>query len=327
MKRMLALWLGLALCAPACSYATAETLTVSRVKALLVDLGYEPTVSNDVVTVEGLGSSKSDVKFVVNDDKTSVNVYSNWSIPADKQNAIPSLDMLKANSSSPFAFALYGKDGDLTLDLEASYDASLVGKKMMRKTIDQLLETISSNEAMWDTDKWAPAKPVDGGRAVKATPAAATSDKSYEAAQADADAAWEKAPLTVGKLYFLKEKAAEFGVYTKRTNADFKHGDVAYIYMEPVSYKWGTQQDGMYKFGFSMDLNLKIKKGDVDVDVPDFLKLPMTNRYKLKNLYANIDLTLKDTLPVGDYVLKLTVHDLNTGATASSEMPLTISKS
>ncbi len=323
---MLALWLGLALSVPAFNYVVAETLTPNRVKALLIDLGYEPTVSNEVVTVEGLGSAKSDVKFVVSDDKTSVNVYSNWSIPADKQKAIPSLDMLKANSSSPFAFALYGKDGDLTLDLEASYDASLVGKKMMRKTIDQLLETISSNEAMWNTDRWEAAQPVDGRRAAKAAPTPASSEKGYEAAQADADAAWEKGPLSVRKLYFLKEKAADFGVYTPRATADFKHGDVAYIYMEPLSYKWGTQQDGMYKFGFSMDLNLKIKKGDVDVNIPDFLKLPMTNRYKLKNLYASIDLTLKDTLPVGDYVLKLTVHDLNTGATASGEMPLTISK-
>ena len=316
--------------------ARAETPSISRIKAITAELGYKPTATTDTVTLDNLGEHQSTVTFIVANDKSSFQIYASWSIPNDKRDAIPTLAMLKANSSSPFAFAVYGKDEKLSFDLEATYDASVFGKPLIKKIITQLVEAIDGNEELWNTDKWpapglakietrsaSPMSAVAAAAAAVATGAPAPA-RSYAALQEDADKAWLAAPLSIKRALLLSDKARDYGVYTIRPNAVFKRGDTAFLYVEPANYDWGAAVDGVYTFGVTADLGLKGKTSDVDVVVPDFMKLPLANRNRLKNLYLAADIALKDTLPLGDYTLRLTLHDTNSGKVATAEFPFTL---
>jgi hypothetical protein len=106
---------------PLCLFAStglrAQSLTLNRVRSLAAELGYKPTSTKDVVTLDGLGAHGSDIKITVAKNNSTMTIYTSWDIPPDKQKSIPAIDMLKANSSSQFAFGVYGKEGDLSVDL------------------------------------------------------------------------------------------------------------------------------------------------------------------------------------------------------------------
>ncbi|GJE53605.1 MULTISPECIES: hypothetical protein [Methylobacterium] len=133
----------------------AETLTLNRVKALLGEMGFKPTRPRDgVLTLEGQGTHKADLNFTLAKDDTALTIYKSWAIPGDKQTLVPGVAMLKANNGYPFAFAIYGEPGQLAFDLEKTVDGGLVSKTMLRKSIDQIIEMIDSNEEIWNTDNW-----------------------------------------------------------------------------------------------------------------------------------------------------------------------------
>ena len=139
--------------------ADAKTLTADQVKGILVDLGYEPAVDGDSISIENFGPSKNYLKFILTNEKQSLNIYTSWTVPPEKAGAIPAVDMLKANSSSPFIFAVFtADDKSLHYDLEATYDASLVNKVMLRKSMDQLTDVMLKNATLVDPDNWAAAK-------------------------------------------------------------------------------------------------------------------------------------------------------------------------
>ena len=45
-------------------------------------------------------------------------------------------------------------------DIEKTIDGALVTKAVLRKSIDQMLDMIDSNEQLWDTESW-PITPKD----------------------------------------------------------------------------------------------------------------------------------------------------------------------
>ncbi|GJD82818.1 hypothetical protein [Methylobacterium haplocladii] len=142
-----------ALAAPA--PATAESLTLNRVKSLLGEMGFKPKPTEDeALTLEGLGSRGANLFFRLSKNGTALTIYKAWPISADKQDVIPGIAMLKANNGHPFSFALFGEPGERAFDIEKTVDGALVSKAMLRKSIDQMLEMIDSNEALWDTDSW-----------------------------------------------------------------------------------------------------------------------------------------------------------------------------
>jgi hypothetical protein len=184
---------------------------------------------------------------------------------------------------------------------------------MLKNTISQLLEAVDENTELWNPQKWAIAKAPETGEA-----------KSYLAAQAEADAAWERGPLTIKKALFLEAKADGFGIYSERAGSTFNHGETAFVYVEPNGFDWGPEKDGLYRFGLVVDLNLKTKSGEVIADVPNFIQSPVSNRNKLKTFFISVDLTLKDSLPAGAYDLTLTLHDMNSTKVARVGLPLSI---
>lgn len=294
--------------------ALAETPSINKIKAIVTELGYKPTVSDDKLTIADVGEHEINISFVVAGDKSNFQIYTYWSIPPEKLNAVPATAMLRANSASPFVFGVFGDEADPSFDLEATYDASVFGKALIKKAIAQLLDTVDNTEALWNTNNWQ----------APAAAAAAPADRSYAALQDEADKAWQLAPISIRRAYFLTEKAQDFGVYGRRPNAVFKRGDKAFLYIEPANYDWGPEIDGMYHFGLAADLTLKGKGNEVDVTVPNLVRMPVANRNKLKNLYVSLDLDLKPTLPLGDYVIQVTVRDTNTEKTTVAELPFTL---
>ena len=142
--------------------ASAQSLTLNRVKSLLTELGLKPVMSTDeMVTLEARGRHKVDIDITLVNDKTGISIYSSWKIPPDKAAAIPLVAMLKANNNAQFAFAIYGEDGNLSFDLEKNFDAALVSKAMLSKSVEELLATVDRQEPLWNMDNWTAAP---GGR-------------------------------------------------------------------------------------------------------------------------------------------------------------------
>ena len=239
----LALALGLGLLAP----VHAADLTVQKLQKLVADLGYEPIVSDDTMTIDP-GPTKPNIKFSLNADHSFLNIYANWRVDAAKTAAIPAAAMLKANSGAPFAFATFEADGSTNIDLEASYDVSLVGKTMLRKAIDQLLDTAATNEALWNQDRWT---------------AGAAAPDSPEAAQALLDMAWDKAPMRADHAMLTTTDTETFGAYTKRPSNAFKTGETVYSYFEPKNYARKPVADDTYAVDFAVDTTLTNAKGEI----------------------------------------------------------------
>ncbi|MET0257208.1 MAG: hypothetical protein ABW179_01380 [Methylobacterium sp.] len=141
--------------------AAAEPLSLNRVKSLLGEMGFKPKpTADEALTLEGMGSRGANIFFRPSKNGTALTIYKAWPIPADKQDKIPGIAMLKANNGYPFSFALFGEPGERGFDIEKTIDGALVTKAVLRKSIDQMLDMIDSNEQLWDTESW-PITPKD----------------------------------------------------------------------------------------------------------------------------------------------------------------------
>jgi hypothetical protein len=300
----LAFTLGLGLLAPV---HAAET-SPAKLQKLIADLGYEPTVADDVVTVDP-GPTKPNIKFSLNADHTFLNIYANWRVDAAKAAAIPAAAMLKANSGAPFAFATFEADGSTNIDLEASYDVSLVGKTMLRKAIDQLLETAATNEALWNQDRWT----------------AGAAPDSLDAAQALLDAAWDKAPMRADHAMLTTTDTDTYGAYTKRPTASFKTGETVFSYFEPKNYARKLVAGDTYAVDFAVDTTLMNAKGEIVFNKKDQAVSLAPSHVKRTEFMFALTFTFGE-MPSGTYTLTYTVRDANSAKSVEVALPLTIVK-
>jgi hypothetical protein len=290
--------------------AHAADMSPDRLRSIIADLGYEPTVEGSVVTLADQGVAKKDIRFSLSDDKTILNIYSNWAVDAAKRAAMPTTEMLKANSNAAFAFATFESEGNTYIDLEASYDTSLVNKKMLRHAIDQLLEMTDANEALWNQDKWA----VAGAAAAPASP---------EAARALYDALWDAAPMRADNTMFTTTDTDNYGAYTKRANATFKTGERVFTYFEAKNFARKPIADGKYAIGFTLDTTLTNPKGEIVLNKKGQVLDSQPVHAKRSEFMFGLSLGFGD-LPSGDYVLTYIVHDANSAKTMEVKMPFTI---
>ena len=274
-----------------------RTMSVKGLQALVTGLGLaDAGDKSSFVEIDNQGGRGLAILMHPVEDDKYVQFYTNLAtIPKDKLAAMPCQKILAYNDDSAFYFTVGGTDNG-SLFLQARLDASTITPQLLRREIDGLIAAADETADLWDTDKWK----SDAPAATAAAAAPAVPEKTYDAMQADADARWEKTPMEIRHAMFTTDKVDGFGNYTQRPDATFKWGDVAHIYFEPFFYDWKPAENGLQALNVAVDVELKQKDGTVLMDQKNMLGgQPLGRKWKIKEVDYTLDLTLKDTLPLG----------------------------
>ena len=284
-------------CAFSIMGARAATITLDQLHTLVSGLGYDASVdaATSNVGITDQAKAKVNIYFQLSADRTSVNIYAPFSDVADeKKPDMPMAAMLKANNTNPFLFAISSNNDKERIELDATFDAALITKTMLRKTIDQLVATIDDTQPLWDQDQW-----VTGG-----------ASKGFAAAEAEFQAVWERSPLRADNAMFVTEKAPMYGAFTARPSAVFKKGEALVTYLELKAYTWKPIDDKLYDVGVFADVAISDAKGDVVFEKKKFFSQSFKSHDRFEDLMLNLTLTV-DGFPPADYTLRYTVSDAN----------------
>lgn len=73
---------------------------------------------------------------------------------------------------------------------------------------------------------------------------------------------WEKTPLLLRNVRFVRGEDNSYGIYDSRDGNSFAAGEPLYLYLEPVGYAFKKNPKGYYEFGFKADFTLEDDKGN-----------------------------------------------------------------
>ena len=114
-----------------------------------------------------------------------------------------------------------------------------------------------------------------------------------------------------------------FGIYRERKTNVFRPGDEVHVYLEPGAFKYGGP-DGRFDFGFTVDFRLATPDGNILGGQDDFGKFPFQSLRPNTEISLDITLTLTE-VPVGEFVLKIVVHDMISEETETVDIPVVFS--
>lgn len=132
---------------------------------------------------------------------------------------------------------------------------------------------------------------------------------------------WQASPLQMRVATFV-ESVEGFGDYRPLAEAAFRTGDTLKIYLEPVGYGF-SQEGGSFRATLAADIEVKTPGGLVFGQATDFARLTWSSKEKLRQVHATIASPLPALKP-GDYVLSLTLRDLNSAKTATLDLPFKV---
>jgi hypothetical protein len=132
---------------------------------------------------------------------------------------------------------------------------------------------------------------------------------------------WDASPLQMRLATFVTSVAG-FGDYQPVAKASFRAGDTLKIYLEPVGYGFAEEGDS-FRATLAADLEVKTPGGLIFGQATDFARLSWASKEKLRQVHATIASPLPALKP-GDYVLSLTLRDLNSPKTATVDLPFEV---
>lgn len=132
---------------------------------------------------------------------------------------------------------------------------------------------------------------------------------------------WTASPLQMRVATFV-DSVTGFGDYQARAEAAFKPGDIVKIYLEPVGYGF-SEEGSAFRATLAADLEVKTPGGLVFGKATDFARLTWSSKEKLRQVHATIASPLPALKP-GDYILALTLRDLNSPKTATLDLPFKV---
>jgi hypothetical protein len=121
------------------------------------------------------------------------------------------------------------------------------------------------------------------------------------------------------KDLFVVSKPQGYGIYDERNSNVFQPGEDIILYIEPVGFVYknlkNSQDNPLYLISFSASFILYDKNGKnltsiINVPIPDIM-----SHYKNKEVYIPFTITQSTPFPPGQYQIKYSINDRNSGNT------------
>lgn len=132
----------------------------------------------------------------------------------------------------------------------------------------------------------------------------------------------EAAPLTIESFMLVGREAKQFGDFAPRTNTKFAADEPILFYMEPKNLVYG-RLGAQYVPSFEVDLEIIDASGESVASKEAFGSFRLPSMSPVQDLFLNLSVSLTGA-PPGDYIIRLTVRDLNSTKKASVEQKVTM---
>jgi hypothetical protein len=96
---------------------------------------------------------------------------------------------------------------------------------------------------------------------------------AYEKLHSALEIFWQRTPLLLRNVRFVKGEDNSFGIYEPKEGNSFASGELLCLYLEPIGYAFVKNPAGYYEFGFSADFTLEDADGNVLGGQKGFAKL------------------------------------------------------
>lgn len=121
-----------------------------------------------------------------------------------------------------------------------------------------------------------------------------------------------------GNGLFVSSKSQGYGIYQPRNSNVFSPSEDIIFYIEPSGFDYKSLRDDqgnlLYSINFMLDATLYSKNGTY-LNGPLEVPFDIISHHKNKEISIDFTITQNNPFPYGDYIVKYTVHDLNSGKT------------
>ena len=137
------------------------------------------------------------------------------------------------------------------------------------------------------------------------------------------DAFWEASPLQLRVIAFA-DSVAGYGSYVPRPDGPFRNGDTLRLYFEPVGYGIAETGDTVTA-GIGVDVEIRTPGGLILAEAEDFARLAWSGGRPMHEVQATVETKLPFLKP-GEYLLLVTLRDLNSSKTKDVTLPFTMAE-
>jgi hypothetical protein len=130
---------------------------------------------------------------------------------------------------------------------------------------------------------------------------------------------WEKSPLLLENVRFVKSASNSFGLYEPKSGEEFNESEVVYLYLEPSGYTVAKSAEGKHEFGFNVDFILEDASGKVIGGQKEFAQMNFSSWNFNTEIALTFTYTFSGLEKGGRYKLLTTVRDAKSDKNSSVE--------
>jgi hypothetical protein len=127
---------------------------------------------------------------------------------------------------------------------------------------------------------------------------------------------------------FVSSEPAGYGMYDEKKSNVFVPGETFLLYVEPVGYTYGnvTDENGdqLYTMNFTADFTISTPNGTILAGQEDLPLSNLISHHQNKELMLQMSIDQTSPFPSGDYVLRYTFTDENSGESFDIEKNVTV---
>ena len=126
---------------------------------------------------------------------------------------------------------------------------------------------------------------------------------------------------------FVSSEPTGYGMYDEKESNVFAPGETFLLYVEPVGYSYGNiteNGDQLYTMNFTADFTISTPNGTILAGQEDLPLSNLISHHQNKELMLQMSIDQTSPFPSGDYVLRYTFTDENSGESFDIEKNVTV---
>ena len=127
---------------------------------------------------------------------------------------------------------------------------------------------------------------------------------------------------------FVSSEPTGYGMYEERESNIFAPGETFLLYVEPVGYNYGnmTGENGeqLYTMNFTVGFTISTPNGTVLAGQEDLPLSNLVSHHQNKELMLQMTIDQTSPFPPGDYILRYTFTDENSGKSFDIQKEVTV---